>query len=45
MVYASAHHHDWVGAFLDISADRDNKVVILTGTGDEFILDSDGTKA
>lgn len=37
VVYASANHRDWVGAFLDISADRDNKVVILTGTGDEFI--------
>jgi len=37
VVYSSAHHHDWVGAFLDISADRDNKAVILTGTGDEFI--------
>ena len=37
VVYASAHHRDWVGAFLDISADRENKVVILTGTGDEFI--------
>jgi len=37
VVYSSAHHRDWVGAFLDISADRSNKVVILTGTGDEFI--------
>ena len=37
VVYSSAHHRDWVGAFLDISADRNNKVVILTGTGDEFI--------
>jgi enoyl-CoA hydratase/carnithine racemase len=37
VVYGSAHHRDWVGAFLDISADRDNKVVIITGTGDEFI--------
>jgi len=37
VIYASAHHRDWVGAFLDISADRDNRVVVLTGTGDEFI--------
>lgn len=37
VVYAYAHHRDWVGAFLDIGADRDNRVVILTGTGDEFI--------
>jgi len=37
VVYASANHRDWVGAFLDIGADRDNKVVIITGTGDEFI--------
>jgi enoyl-CoA hydratase/carnithine racemase len=37
VVYASAHHNDWVNAFYDISADRDNKVVIITGTGDEFI--------
>jgi len=32
VVYSSAHHRDWVGAFLDISADRNNKVIILTGT-------------
>ncbi len=37
VIYSENHHHDWVGAFLDISADRDNKAVILTGTGDEFI--------
>lgn len=37
VVYSSANHRDWVGAFHDIGADRDNKVVILTGTGDEFI--------
>lgn len=36
VVYASAHHRDWVHAFAAISADRDNRVVILTGTGDEF---------
>lgn len=37
VVYASIHQRDWVGAFSDIGADRDNKVVIITGTGDEFI--------
>ena len=37
VVYSSANHREWVHAFLDISADRDNRVVILTGTGDEFI--------
>lgn len=37
VVYSVDHHRDWVGAFLDISADRDNRAVILTGTGEEFI--------
>jgi enoyl-CoA hydratase/carnithine racemase len=37
VVYASVNHREWVNAFLEIGADRDNKVVILTGTGDEFI--------
>ena len=37
VVYASAHHKDWVKSFYDISGDRDNKVVIITGTGDEFV--------
>jgi len=37
VVYSRANHRDWVGAFRDIGADRDNKVVIITGTGDEFI--------
>ncbi len=37
VVYASAHHNNWVHAFFDISADRDNKVLIITGTGDEFM--------
>lgn len=40
VVYRSAHHHDWARAFLDISEDRDNRVVILTGTGDVFIEES-----
>jgi enoyl-CoA hydratase/carnithine racemase len=37
VVYRAAHHHDWAHAFLDIAADRANRVVILTGTGDAFI--------
>ncbi|MBW1900139.1 MAG: enoyl-CoA hydratase/isomerase family protein [Deltaproteobacteria bacterium] len=37
VVYSSDNHREWVHAFFDISADRDNRVVILTGTGDEFI--------
>ncbi len=37
VVYASQNHRDWCSAFHDIGMDRDNRVVILTGTGDEFI--------
>jgi enoyl-CoA hydratase/carnithine racemase len=37
VVYQSQHHTDWVGAFYDVGTDRDNRIVILTGTGDEFI--------
>ena len=44
VVYRSAHHHDWAHAFLDIAADRENRVVILTGTGDAFINESDWDK-
>jgi enoyl-CoA hydratase/carnithine racemase len=35
--YSPQHHTDWSTAFLDVGADRDNKVVILTGTGDAFM--------
>lgn len=35
--YAPQHHEDWVGAFYDVGRDPDNRVVIITGTGDEFI--------
>jgi enoyl-CoA hydratase/carnithine racemase len=41
VVYRAAHHRDWAHAFLDVAADRANRVVILTGTGDAFI-DRDG---
>ncbi|MBP1685054.1 MAG: crotonase [Deltaproteobacteria bacterium] len=37
VLYGSQHHSDWCSAFHDIGADRDNQVVILTGTGDAFI--------
>ncbi len=40
VVYRSAHHSDWAHAFVDVAADRDNRVVILTGTGDVFIEES-----
>ncbi|MFN8627685.1 MAG: enoyl-CoA hydratase/isomerase family protein [Candidatus Binatia bacterium] len=36
-MYASQHHSDWCAAFYEVGADRDNQVVILTGTGDTFI--------
>ena len=37
VVFSKAHHNDWSNAFRDIGADRDNRVVILTGTGNQFI--------
>ncbi len=37
VVYTEQHHEDWCGAFYDIGADRDNRVVVITGTGDSFI--------
>jgi len=39
--YTPQHHADWTGAFYDIGVDRDNSVVIITGTGDTFIDDFD----
>lgn len=41
VVYAPQHHHDWSRAFRDVAQDRDNAVVILTGTGSEFIRQMD----
>jgi enoyl-CoA hydratase/carnithine racemase len=35
--YTPQHHADWTGAFYDVGVDRDNTVVIITGTGDTFI--------
>ena len=37
VVYQARHHHDWSRAFVDVGRDRDNTVVIITGTGDAFI--------
>jgi enoyl-CoA hydratase/carnithine racemase len=35
--FTAQDHTDFVDAFYRISQDRDNKIVILTGTGGEFI--------
>ena len=32
--YTLQHHADWTGAFYDVGTDRDNSVVIITGTSD-----------
>lgn len=42
IVFTGKDHHDFVSAFFDISRDRNNKVVILTGTGNEFFAQIDG---
>lgn len=39
VVYTPQHHADWTGAFYDVGSDRNNSVVIITGTGDTFIDD------
>ena len=35
--YGSLAHSEWAPAFGDVAADRDNRVVVITGTGDSFI--------
>jgi len=35
--FSGQHHEDWCGAFGAISDDRDNRAVVITGTGDSFI--------
>ncbi|MGE3448438.1 MAG: enoyl-CoA hydratase/isomerase family protein [Microbacteriaceae bacterium] len=35
--YGSKMHSEWAPAFSDVSRDLDNRVVIVTGTGDSFI--------
>lgn len=37
VLYCDLHHSEWAPAFTDIGMDRDNRVVIFTGTGDTFI--------
>jgi enoyl-CoA hydratase/carnithine racemase len=41
LVFTGQTHSDFVDAFYAISRDRDNAVVILTGTGDEWIAQID----
>ena len=42
IVFTGNDHHDFVEAFSQIAQDRDNKVMILTGSGDEFMAQIDG---
>lgn len=42
IVFTGQDHHDFVEAFFMIAQDRANKVVILTGTGNEFFAQIDG---
>ncbi|MDR3415722.1 MAG: enoyl-CoA hydratase/isomerase family protein [Nevskia sp.] len=46
IVWDGKTHRDFVDAFYDIGRDRRNRAVILTGTGDEWMLriDQDGLK-
>lgn len=41
LTFAAADHTDFVDVFYRISQDRENKIVILTGTGGEFIPEID----
>jgi enoyl-CoA hydratase/carnithine racemase len=41
LVFSRTVHEELGFAFADIAADRDNKVVILTGTGETFCTDFD----
>jgi enoyl-CoA hydratase/carnithine racemase len=43
--YAGGIHDELGQAFYDVGRDRENRVVILTGTGDEFLVDSDWSEA
>ncbi len=35
--YQAIHHSEWMPAFTDVAMDRDNRVVVITGTGDSFL--------
>lgn len=37
VLYSDLHHSEWALAFTDIGMDRDNRVVVFTGTGETFI--------
>lgn len=41
IVFTREDHHEFVEAFFKVSQDRENKVVILTGTGKEWIAQID----
>jgi enoyl-CoA hydratase/carnithine racemase len=41
LIFTAPDHTDFVDAFYRISQDRENKIVILTGAGGEFITDID----
>ena len=45
MVWAEVPHREVGYAFADIGSDPENKVVILTGTGDAFIARGTGAEA
>ena len=40
--FSGTTHHDFPRLIEDIAYDRDNKVLVLTGTGETFIDDIDG---
>ncbi|HXB10240.1 MAG TPA: enoyl-CoA hydratase/isomerase family protein [Puia sp.] len=42
IVFTGKDHHDFVEAFSQIAQDRENKVIILTGTGNEWLAQIDG---
>jgi len=42
IVFTGQTHHDLPRAFAEIGDDRENKVVVLTGTGDVFMDEIDG---
>ena len=42
VVFTGALHHQFPRALAEIADDRDNAVLVLTGTGDRFMTDIDG---
>jgi enoyl-CoA hydratase/carnithine racemase len=42
VVFTGDLHHQFPKALAEIADDRDNKVLVLTGTGDRFMTDIDG---